>query len=354
MAEGKYQFRFPKSALAYLKLDDQQISTLRERLHDGDYYHSVPFTTRPWRLRLRTAHMGQYCPAIIENLRGYTGPPSGSDGSAVQLSDERIRLWLAQFEDDALIEVGIRALEKIRLFGRTEFATAVRAFVSANVDFANGLIVPLGDPKDSGSVVAYLGQDTGLEVKSLSEAVGLGRPLIFVDDGIGRGAQADDIVADWFGEVKEGNLNEGKRLTLTSDEQGQLTELPIGFVFATGLTNGSERLQQVCGEHSLRAKIHVEFKDNQLPSLFDEDIACHGMHAEFLNRCKDIARALFDSTHPEWNEGRREERLLGYGNRGLLVTFLFNTPSQTLTCLWSGGTYRGLSWTPLLPRRPKH
>ena len=288
VADGKYQFRIPKSALAYLKLDDQQISEFRERLHDEGYYQSVPFTTRPWRSRLRTAHTKQCCESIVESLRGYVGPPS--DSEAVQLSNERIQLWLAQFEDDALIDVALRVLEKIRLFGRTEFAAAVRTFISANEAFANGIIVPLGDPKDSGSVVAYLGQDTGLEVRPLGEALGQSRPIILVDDGIGSGSQADDIVADWFGQAKDGSLNEGKRLSLTTEQQAQLAELPIGFVFTTGLSNGTERLQQVCNDHSLQSTIHVEFKENQLPTLFDQDLAGLAKHVDFVSRCKIYRR----------------------------------------------------------------
>jgi len=44
-------------------------------------------------------------------------------------------------------------------------------------------------------------------------------------------------------------------------------------------------------------------------------------------------------------------RLLGYGNRGLLLASTYNTPAATLSCLWKENR-PAVEWTPLLPRRP--
>jgi HD superfamily phosphohydrolase len=353
VAEGKFSFRIPASSLAYLKLNDRNVSTLRERLHDSGYYNSVPFATRPWRLRLHAADIEQTCNSVLENLRGYAGPPIGPKGTSVELSINCIRLWLAQFDDNKLIEFGLRVTENIRLFGRTEFSSSVHTFVNENPEFKDAALVPLGDPKDSGGIVAYLAQDTGMHAKSLDEALAEGRPLVLVDDCIGSGQQADDILADWFGEPKGESLHEGKRLTLSERQQLQLKQIPIGFVFCTGLTTGITRLQKQCDDHALNTKIYVRFTDRELPSLFDEDLVTDEAHPAFVSRCKEIGNAILAATHPTWELAKLTERSLGYGNKGLLITFPFNTPTQTLTCLWAGGVYNNLNWIPLIPRTPK-
>ncbi len=51
----------------------------------------------------------------------------------------------------------------------------------------------------------------------------------------------------------------------------------------------------------------------------------------------------------EWAAGRA----LGYGNDAFLVLFGYNTPTQTLTCIWKDGMYEGVPWMALFPRRPK-
>lgn len=353
VAEGKFSFRIPASSLAYLKLDDRNISALRERLHDNGYYDSVPFATRPWRPRLHAADVEQTCNSVLENLRGYAGPPIAPEGTSIELSIDRIRLWLAQFDDNKLIEFGLRVTEKIRLFGRPEFSASVRTFLLDNQEYKDAVLVPLGDPKDGAGIVAYLAQDIGMQAKSLDEALVEGRPLVFVDDCIGSGHQADDILADWFGEPKNDSLHEGKRLTLSKHQQAQLKQVPTGFVFCTGLNIGAARLQKQCADHALNAKVYVGIKDQELPSLFDEDLVGDESHAPFVSRCEEIGKAILAATHSTWDSTKLAERSLGYGNKGLLITFPFNTPAQTLTCLWSGGLYRDLTWTPLIPRRPK-
>lgn len=353
LAAGKYRFRFPETSLAYLNINAEAASSARDRLHNVGYYDEVPFTTRPWRPSMHSVAVQQSCEAVLETLRGYTGPPVEAEDASGDITRQRICLWASQFDDQPLVDCAFRVGEKIRLIGRAEFSAAVNTFIAANTEFADSVLVPLGDAKDSGSVVAYLVQDTKLTTLSLVQALSQDKPIIFVDDCIGSGGQTENILADWFDAPKEADLGEGQRQTLTAEQQTKLRTSRIGFVFSTGFSAGAERLKAVCGKQSMTAKVHVGLPETELPTLFDDDLRSHVSHSSFVERCQAVARDLFKTTHPNWDESKLTERLLGYGNKGLLITFSYNTPSQTLTCVWSNGNWRGLEWTPLLLRRPK-
>ena len=75
---------------------------------------------------------------------------------------------------------------------------------------------------------------------------------------------------------------------------------------------------------------------------------------QFKQKCGEIGTQLLKHTgESERNQEWVEQRKLGYGNAAYLVVFPYNTPTQTLTLLWSKGKVNGWDWLPLLPRRPK-
>jgi hypothetical protein len=51
-----------------------------------------------------------------------------------------------------------------------------------------------------------------------------------------------------------------------------------------------------------------------------------------------------------WDDLRKKEWALGYGNSQKLIVFSYNTPTCTLPILWKFGEYQGKIWTPLFPR----
>jgi deoxynucleoside triphosphate triphosphohydrolase SAMHD1 len=354
LATGRYRFRVPPSSVTYLKLDQKMISTLREPLHASGYYQDVPFASRPLRARLRKADIDPVCEAVRDSLNGYCGPAgeTGQTAAVTALSNERITLWLSQFEETEFIEVAIAVTRKIRLFGRAEMVQSIREFIRLHPEFTDPVIVPFGDARDSGAVVAYLAGDIGKPVEQMDTALTGTAPIIFVDDCIGSGGQADNIMADWFGTDKRADLGEAQRQTLTSQQQDGLLNRKVGFVFTTGLDEGVQRLEQLCQHFKLDATVVVGFQ-NDLPTLFDSDLSALPDHGRFVEKCRAVAEELF-SNRADWDEAKKAQRLLGYGNKGLLITFLYNTPAQTLTCMWSGGIYHSLEWSPLLPRRKKN
>ena len=73
----------------------------------------------------------------------------------------------------------------------------------------------------------------------------------------------------------------------------------------------------------------------------------------FRARCEEIGSALLRTSAGAIGEEKIMNRALGYGNHGFLVAFPYNTPTQTLTMLWSSGQVDGWDWLPLIPRRKK-
>lgn len=192
--------------------------------------------------------------------------------------------------------------------------------------------------------------DSDLEVDSLVSALAKNRPIILVDDFVGSGGQSKLIVRSWFGAHHRGILNEAPRLELNKTQQSQIRRAKLGFVFAAGWTDGANELSAACQSLTLNAKIHVEIKDEQLPALTSPKF---GFTPDFITHCRKIGKQVLRASNPRWRINKIEERALGYGNRGLLVTFPFNTPTQTLSCIWADGKFEGFTWMPLLPRRTK-
>lgn len=74
---------------------------------------------------------------------------------------------------------------------------------------------------------------------------------------------------------------------------------------------------------------------------------------KFLEQAGAIGEQLLQANEPEWPPEKVAERKLGYGNRGMLLFFPYNAPSQTLTCMWATGQVDGEVWEPIVRRRKK-
>lgn len=105
---------------------------------------------------------------------------------------------------------------------------------------------------------------------------------------------------------------------------------------------------------NLRCTVHVGMTDEKLPRLCDLSFSESQVNeSEFCELCRRIGVSLLLNPGLEHDEQWAQARSLGYGNRANLVIFPYNTPAQTLTCLWADGIYDGIPWTPLFPRRRK-
>jgi hypothetical protein len=106
------------------------------------------------------------------------------------------------------------------------------------------------------------------------------------------------------------------------------------------------------------AVVYRHLEETALPFAFDgvlSEVEPQVVQA-FKNRCREIGSALIASAElaeGRSEDGKAEQRALGYGNRGMLLASPFNVPAQTLTAFWAKGLVDGVDWHPLMLRRKK-
>ena len=359
----EFGVRIPRSMSAYAKQAQDVLEGIRWDLAASDFYATAPFDLRPVPRRLSRADVPTLLSQIADNLRGYSGPASaeGEVGRARSMetaSKERIFDWLRQFSGEDALEAALEALMRLRLIGRREICAGLRHFLEENPAFEGAFVCPFGEPKDSAAVSTYLAGDLAndfkLETTSLEAALAFQgeRPIVFVEDFLGSGRQAVTILEAWLGERRSYDLRE-VRQPLAESLQGALRDRQIGVVFAAGMKEGRQRLESRLGSLGLSATLHIAIGEENLPLAFPSRGQLSRGQETFREQCQEIGTKLLTDGDPKHTPEWVKERVLGYGNHGLLLVFPYNTPAQTLTCLWKESTPGDWSWSPLLPRRKK-
>ena len=354
----KYELRSFPAMFDYVK-QDENIDLTKRELHAKGYYSGAPHDLRPKASRLLKGDIPTKFRSVRTVLQGYSGPyvdQNNESLNAEYLADKHLEDWLQQFETEELIACACSVLSKIRLIGRRQVVDAIRSFMTMHEEFKEAVVAPLGDIKDSGPSIAYFSGDVaGVEVMGIERALQNNRPIILVDDFNGSGKQAVTILETLLGEKLTYDLGEGIRLQLNESEQDQFRKSRLAFVYAAGWEAGRHKLLSALEQYQVNAEVHLGVSDGALPNIHDADIfLAEGNQSAFVEKCREIGRSLlFRPNDPKHDEKWAEERALGYGNKGLLITFPYNTPAQTLTCLWQNGKYNGLPWQALLPRRKK-
>jgi HD superfamily phosphohydrolase len=354
-----YQVRTPPSMAVYAKQDLNVLDSYRRTLKNAGYYGDLPADLGPEPEILKRVDFGVRVRAVVDNLAGYSGPEHGelerNETHKSVVTQARILSFVKQFPDDDLIDAALRILEGIKLLDRAVLHDAVTAFIAAHPDFAGGSYCPLGDPKDSSSLITYMAGDVAakfrLEPRLLGDALGVGGPIIFFDDVIGLGSQAIDIIEVLLGVPRTTELGEYRASALPLTFVEELKKRKVAFVFLAGLDVGHRALEARTLELGLDAVVFRYLDEGVLPSV-EGALRDHPHGERFMEFCRTIgAEILMDhngrTRAPDWVQARA----LGYGNRGLLLTSTFNTPTMTLSCLWASASEK--SWVPLLPRRPK-
>jgi HD superfamily phosphohydrolase len=346
----EFGIRTPRMAAEYAHLDAESIADSKALLAAAGYYDSLPYDIRPEPEIFQRGDIPSRVAAIVQRLEGYCGPVKVSEAKnkGTLWFADRVLAWLHQFStEENLVEDALKVLENVKHINRQTVVNTLNGFItSAGQRFDRAVLAPFGEPRDSSAIWTYHAGDIarahGLDIVQV-DSLPAGRPLLFIDDFIGTGAQAISILESWFDVPSTTGLNEPRdplpeslRLLLRESDN-------IAFVFAAGTTEGRDAFSRRLRELRIQADVYVH--DVAVPKLADLATS-----PEFLAKAEDVGRALLsDGREPEWVE----ERVLGYGNDGYLVVFSHNTPTQTLTCLWEEGVYDGVPWVPLFPRRKK-
>lgn len=296
---------------------------------------------------------------IVARLAGYAGPYQAKDvnekAPTSSVTRQQILAFARQFGEDELVDTSLTVLSKMMVIGRPEANKALAGFLGKHPEFNKASYCALGESRDSSALLTYyvgdIARNSGLTQWALSDAVARNRPIIFVDDLIARGSQSISILEAWLDVPPTQRLNERRTEKLSSLHAQALKDHKLAFVFVAGLTQGRQALSQRVQELGLDAEVYVHIPEENLPFVdtvvTDQDVRDH-----FKTFCSDKAETLLVHPGTDHDETWARQRLLGYGNRGLLLVSTYNTPAATLTCLWKEN--RPLSeWTPLLPRRKK-
>jgi hypothetical protein len=295
-------------------------------------------------------------------LQGYCGPYITPDDRSLGpsfLTDRHLQDWLQQFEEDSLISSAIKALGQLTLIGRKQVVEPLKEFIGLEESFKMAVVCAFGEPRDSGSTAAYFAGDIpGLEVRDLRHVLSEAedsRPILFVDDFIGSGHQAVTLIETLLGQPLSFKLQEAPRYHLSKDQQERLRQRQLCFVYAAGWSEGTEELLRSCKRYGLSAQVRIGLRDDSLPSIFDNALYSSAEQKErFLEKCRAIGRDVLLDPAIGHDETWLADKTLGYGGKGLLITFPYNTPTQALTCLWKRGTHNGIPWIPVFARRKKN
>lgn len=362
----KYGIAVPEWMLEETKQSQDTLRAAKLALRSTGYYSDKPLLIRPRQERLRMSDVEKAVSAFVERF----GAVQETVASVENLADgaigastlkDRTYAWLDQFDCDEHIDCALELLSKARLVGRNEVVSAVRSFIEENKEFSTASVISLDKGNDSSQIVQYFAADAGTGLQfhgSPEEAARENRPapVIIVDDFCGTGNQWSNIIGSAFGviEAQKPDLNEQRTLELEPVRE-YLRGRDIGFVFTGGWTDGRSAVLEAAQAAGLKVKVHIHLTEDQLP--FAEQVLKASSVAEhadsFLTKAAEIGETILRSRETDWEESKFEQRKLGYGNRGMLLFFPYNAPSQTLTCMWSDGTFGGQPWLPLIRRRKK-
>lgn len=353
----RYAVVLPPSALGLSKQNADSVTRLKAKLDRVGWYSGVPLDIRPKPDRLTRADIDDRVQELAVKLEAIDEPVGALAPRRAPAMAERIKSWLAQHRDDSAIEGALEAIERIRILSREDSHAALRAFAEKHPEFKGATIVPFGDLKDSGAVQAYLSRDLEAifphvaTVKDAAEAGG-DKPILFVDDFVGSGSQARDMIGTWFddAELKQEQLGE-VRLPFQDRERKFLTERPVGFAFVAGWDAGVAAVKDAAAKVGMTATVEVHIPESEVPFAF-EGVNRSQSSLAFERESLKIGAALLASKGKD--EEKQRTRALGYGNRAMLLTTRFNVPTQTLTSFWMDGEHDGVEWHALIRRKNKN
>jgi hypothetical protein len=359
----EFDVRLPPAAAELAKRDGETLKEIKRALAQRGFYKDAPYDLRPTPSRLDKADVTSIIARFELKLAAFQSPQIEATTAKGPL-DQRIFHWLKQFDSDEHIDCALHVLEAFKMLTREDTVSAVRAFITKNPQFSGATVVPFGDARDSGVIQGYFASDlAGREISrccSIEDAVRIhrSRQIIFLDDFVASGGQAADILAAGFGiDALRKPLGEQREM-FGDDIREHLVGCEVAFVFTAGWSDGTDVVRQLAKELKLRAVVYRHLDENVLPFAFDGVLADLDPQVVdgFKKRCREIGASLMASAElaeGRFEDGKADQRALGYGNRGMLLASPFNVPAQTLTAIWGKGDVAGVDWQPLMMRRKK-
>jgi hypothetical protein len=356
-----------RNVASVLEMQLPSVEPVRRALAPKGYFDGDLRPLRPYPEVLRRADAQDRLQRITSRLRGYqllSPNGAGQDAVAVQRrpqDDEEfkglpaaIRRWTSQFDEEAAA-IALEMLEEITFLDVPMIEESFRKFMESDQGrpYRGANVVPLGGPQDGSFAVGLALRDIASQFACRIETVENAlrddmTPLLFVDDFVGTGSSAAGIFASWLGH--ENPLGEN-RPALPEDLQNSLkSRKSFGVSWVVGSDGAVGHVEsKLVGLELHPGQLHFGNDVGSIAKI--SDYSERPGYGAFIEKCKSIAQASYEATEPDWTSDKVQDRLLGYGNRGLLLLLAFNTPTATLTALWAEAP-RGLA-PPPFPRRKK-
>jgi HD superfamily phosphohydrolase len=360
---SKYGATLPVGCVEASKRDAKALNAYK-RAMAREAWSGFSYDIRPGPSRL--ARMSETI-RKLELTLAKVSPEVGAGGSDKTPNLQQVIYnWLHQFETDEHLDCAIKLIEGLSILTRQETMDALQAFFATHSEFKGATFIPFGNVKDGSVLQGYFaegekGKGSVGKVSTLEEwaRAGDGSPVVFMDDFTGSGSQAKDILAAGFRreDLRKRELKE-TRDAWPQQHCEQLLSTPVAFLFVAAWDDGLTVIKEVAREIGLQATVFAHRQGNQIPYarafLTSAGIKPAQVDA-FLERCRSIGEELVRNEPRETprTEEEAKELALGYGNRGMLLSTLFNVPTQTLTLIWMSGKVDGGRWNALLPRRKK-
>lgn len=359
IARTDYNVITPPSAVELSKQNGEKIIDLKHTLDRAGYYAGVPYDIRPTPRRLEMADVESFLDEMTKKFSSIEEPALPHTERRPADFRGRLWAWLSQFREDAHVECAMHVIRETKVLRREDTKAALLGFLSKHPEFRGATICLLGTLKDSSAIQGYYSLDlrdefSGLMTVEDAANKRLDKPIVFLDDVLGSGGQARNLLGHWFDVdgLKNTSLNEQRNL-FGEVERAHLRERPLGFVFVAGWDEGVQTLTESCQRIGLNYTVYAHLKESEIPFAFERTFP--GIRAEeiqsFRARCLDIGKSLLIERGA--SEEKASARALGYGNRAMLLVSGYNVPTQVLTCLWQDGKYDGVDWQSLLRRRKK-
>ena len=356
----QYQVSFPPIVFELARISRSRANTVAKLARSRGRLDEVAPFARPVPECLERPDGRQILERVVQRLEGLQLVDTQGQGLPIFYDTcsfaERLVAWLSWFRAPSSAECALICLDNIKILERADYSNAVKSFVSRNPEFNGAIIARFGEAKDSSAIAGYFTADLeGTAIDSVASdwtRDSTDKPIIFFDDFVSSGGQAEDIIGGWHGNPSK--LGEA-RLPLESSALNSLRERKVGFVFATGWQVGTERVQTVARDNGIEAAVFTYLGEGELPYA-ETVLRNNGKTQEeidtFKEECSEIARRVL----PQLVEKKNQipNRLFGYGNRGMLLAFPYNIPSQTITAFWMVSTDRAShAFVGPLPRRKK-
>jgi deoxynucleoside triphosphate triphosphohydrolase SAMHD1 len=342
----KFGVRSPDSMLPYAKQHADVVAVAKRKLAEAGFYDDAPYDIRPSPPQFDMADFPGRLIKVRAALEHYEGPvyEAQEQKRSTIMSPQRIGAFVQQF-GVAHADEALSMLAGLHLVGRDQLVEAVNAFVTAHPDqYMN--VVPLGEAKDSSSVTTYYAGDIAdLTIRSLGDALRRGDGILFAEDFVGSGAQTISLFESLLDAPPSTALNEEREEALPEDLRELFVRRKLAIVYAAGSRAGVEAVEGAAARLQLDLDVYLHSELAPTANLVTG--------SEFEARCRNIGEQLLADDDPAHDATWISDRALGYGNQGFLIVFPYNTPTQTLTCLWKEGIVDGVEWVPLVPRRPK-